>query len=96
MKHATWYRHPQHGYMLRGPAHDGWQVVVTALVLDALEYEDDYDAWEAHKGRLRVNGGCGAIAADAMQEGDHNPAFRKISVARVPAWIVDDFLPYLE
>lgn len=95
MKGAKWYRHPQHGYMVRGPVHEGWQTVATALCLNGLEYEDDEEAWKAHKHRLNVNAGCGAVAADAMQERDHNPEFRKVSVARVPPWIVEDFLRYL-
>jgi hypothetical protein len=94
---ATWYRHSRHGYMLRGPIDsDGWQIVVTALCTDMRETEESRELWEAHKSRLRVNGGCGAIAVDGIRANDHNPEFRRIRPASVPAHIVSDFTQYLE
>jgi len=94
MKKTGWFLHPQHGYMLRGPVHDGWQSVVTALCLNTREVEENEALWEAHKSRLYVNAGSGAIAADGMQVGDHNPAYRPIAESRVPAWIVKDFIQH--
>lgn len=95
MRKTGWFLHKDHGYMYRGPVHEGWQAVVTALVLNAREVEENAFAWESHKSRLHVNGGCGAIAADAMQVGDHNPDFRPVATARVPPWIRTDFINYI-
>lgn len=82
-----WYRHPEHGYMLRhGDA------VVTALCLGMAETEADRATWERHKHRLHVNGGCGALAVEYMPaDVPHNPAFRPVKVDTVPTWIRDEF-----
>lgn len=91
-----WFLHPTHGYMLRGPDYgDGYQTVVTALMLEVRDLQDDPKKWEAHKSRLRVNAGCGAIAADSMQVGDHNPAFVPVKATKVPAHIRQEFDSYL-
>lgn len=90
-----WFYHPEHGYMLRGPAQEGWQTVVTALTQGAASYQDDENLWEALKSRLHVNAGCGAIAADEMKVGDHNPAFKPIAKTKVPAWLQREFERYL-
>ena len=89
-----WFLHPQHGFMLRYPSNPGWEMVVTALCLDTREIEEDAARWEAHKSRLYVNAGCGAIAADEMRVGDHNPAFVPVDEGSVPEHIREDFLKY--
>lgn len=95
MKKIGWFLHPDHGYMYRGQIYNsGWQSVVTSLCLNTREIEENEALWEANKSRLYVNAGCGAVAADGMQVGDHNPAFRPIAASRVPAWIVKDFIQY--
>lgn len=90
-----WYLHEDHGYMLRGPADGGYQMVVTALCLNTRETEADPVLWEAHKSRLHVNAGSGAIAADLMRVGDHNPDFKPVPAGGVPAHIVREFEAYL-
>lgn len=86
-----WFRHPQHGYMLRIPDSPGYETVITALVCNALDYQRDEARWEAHKLRLHVNGGCGAVYAEQTRAGDHNPEFRRVRASSVPKWIVRDF-----
>jgi hypothetical protein len=90
-----WFLHEDHGYMLRGPVIYGWQMVVTALCCNTREDEDDPALWEAHKSRLHVNAGSGAIAADLMRPEDHNPDFKPIDATRVPAHIRHEFVAYL-
>lgn len=90
-----WYLHEDHGYMLRGPADGGYQTVVTALCLNTRAIEEDQGTWERHKSRLYVNAGCGAVAADLMCVGDHNPDFKPIDATRVPAHIRHEFVAYL-
>lgn len=92
----NWYVHPQHGYMLRENTINGWQIVVTALCLDTKEFQEDSVSWEKHKSRLYVNGGCGAIVAEEMRIGDHNPAFVPIEESMVPAHIRSEFLALTE
>jgi hypothetical protein len=99
IKHE-WRLHKAHGYMLLGPVYDGttfsWRTCVTSLCLNTRETEDDEQAWAAHKLRLRVNGGCGAVSADVINLMDGiNPAFKRVASTRVPAWIVNDFTQYL-
>lgn len=96
MNRPRWFKHPRHGYMLRFSHAPGWDTVVTALVLDALEYQADASTWEAHKFRLRVNAGCGAIACSEMRAGDHNPDFKPVRASTVPAWVKADFLPLVD
>lgn len=91
-----WRKHPQHGYMLRCYFEQGWCMVVTALCQNTAETEEDPKAWEAHKSRLHVNGGCGAIAAEQMQEGNINPAFVLINESDVPQHIQKDFWAAVE
>lgn len=95
MKKIEWRLHPEHGYMLLGPVYEGWRTCVTSLCLHTRETERNQAAWEAHKSRLRVNGGCGAVAVDAMEVGNVNPAFRRVAQSRVPVWIVEEFVSYL-
>lgn len=91
-----WYFHTDHGFMLRiqdrdYPTHD---VVVTALMQHTAELERDPATWEAHKSRLYVNGGCGAVCVDQLRRGDHNPAFTPCDAAEVPSHIRTEFLQY--
>ena len=86
-----WFRHPQHGYMLRYDDGTG-DTVVTSLVSDSLEMENDLETWKAHKHRLKVNAGCGFLAVDWMEPHDHNPDFAEIDKNDVPVWIIRDFL----
>jgi hypothetical protein len=90
-----WFLHEDHGYMLRGPVTDGYQMVVTALILNARAIEEDQGTWERHKSRLHVNAGCGAVAADLMRPEDHNPDFKPIDATRVPTHIRHEFVAYL-
>ena len=94
MKGARWYYHPAHGYMLRVPTAPNWELCVTALCAETAEIEQTREAWEAHKRRLRVNGGCGAIAVDEYRAGDRNPDFAPIDGRRVPAHIRRDFAEF--
>lgn len=89
-----WFLHPQHGYMARGVPFHGWQTVVTALCLNTRDVEDDAALWKAHKDRLHVNAGSGAVAVDEMRVGDHNPAFRPVAASRVPAHIRNEFAAF--
>lgn len=88
-----WRKHPEYGYMLRRfYSHDSDYVsVVTALCLNMAETESVQKDWEAHKSRLHVNGGCGAIAQDMMRIKDINPDFVIVNVSSVPIWIQADF-----
>ena len=96
MKTQGWFLHPDHGYMLRGPDYgDGWQTVVTSLVNNNIENENDPALWQNHVNRLHVNAGCGAVAADGMRVGDHNPEFKPISIRKVPNHIIEAFSEYL-
>ncbi len=95
MKGSKWFKHPRHGYMLRGPAESGWQTVVTALTLNAVNLQDDAALWKAYKSRLHVNGGCGAVAVDDMRVGDHNPEFAPIKATQVPEFLRQEFAQYL-
>lgn len=90
MTREHWYKHKDHGFMLRQDTGAGWQIVVTSLCLHTAEVESDPLLWEAHKRRLRVNGGCGALAVDFMATGEHNPAFKPCR--KVPAHIRADFI----
>ena len=91
-----WYKHPTHGFMLRAPAlgYPGYDMVVTALCQNTLAVEMVEDLWAAHKSRLRVNAGCGALAVDMYLAHDRNPEFRP--ARKVPPWIVADFKAALE
>lgn len=90
-----WRRHPQHGHMLRGAPTEGWCYVITSLLQHNLETERDPEAWQNQALRLRVNAGCGQLAADEMKETDVNPDFRKIRESSVPAHIRAAFLAVL-
>lgn len=80
-----WYCHPQHGYMLR----EG-RYIVTSLCQNTLEIENDRKRWEAHKSRLHVNGGCGAIAVEEAPP-VINSEFVPINWRKVPPHIREDF-----
>lgn len=90
-----WYLHPLHGYMLRQEYAPGYDWVVMALCLNTRETEEDPAAWEAHKSRLYVNAGSGAVCADGMRSHDHNPDFKRIRPGKVPAHIRAEFLAYV-
>ena len=91
----NWFLHPRHGYMLRAGT-GTWQTVVTALCQDTRETEESASAWEAHKLRLHVNGGCGAVAVHELRIGDHNPEFAPVQERDVPEHIRAEFLAYVD
>lgn len=90
---SRWFVHAQHGYMLRAPSGTpGYDFVVTSVCQNAREIEDSADEWKRHKSRLRVNGGCGAVALSEDRTDDRNPAFAAIDGRKVPTHIRQDFL----
>lgn len=93
-KKDRWYRHPKHGHMLRRPCGNGYDMVVTSLVAEAMEYELSESLWSAYKHRLAVNAGCGGIAVESHREHDRNPEF--LPCRSVPKWIRRDFTGILE
>lgn len=94
-----WRLHPVHGFMLRGPevVFDGraYCQVVTSLLRDNIETERNAKLWAAQALRLRVNAGCGQIAADLMRANDLNPEFKPIDGRKVPRHIRKDFTAHL-
>ncbi len=86
-----WYCHPSHGFMLRRDDGSGLETVVTSLCIATYDVETDRAVWERHKLRLRVNGGCGAVAVDHYKRGDRNPAFVRVDGRKVPPWIRREF-----
>lgn len=86
-----WFRHPEHGYMLRLKIGPGRDVVVTALCAGEAEEQERQATWEGYEARLRINAGCGAFAVDEMRCSDHNPEFLPVPVDDVPAHIRADF-----
>jgi len=88
---ARWYHHPEHGYMLRcGDS------VVTGLCSHTAEEQETVTEWQAHKSRLYVNAGSGAIVADYMPRyAAHNPEFIPVQCGRVPAHIRKEFMQYV-
>lgn len=95
MKSPQWFRHAQHGFMLRTDAgqFDGheYEHVVTGLTANDADVQADPAAWERHKSRLHVNAGCGAVSYELMRKGDRNPAFVPVAADTVPPHIVRDF-----
>ena len=88
---ARWYHHPEHGYMLR---HN--DSVVTGLCSHTAEDQETVTEWQAHKSRLYVNAGSGAIVADYMPRyAAHNPEFIPVQCGRVPAHIRKEFMQYV-
>jgi hypothetical protein len=64
--------------------------IVTSLCANNLETERSPKTWEAHKSRLHVNAGCGAIAV----EDDPpiiNSEFVPVNWRKVPPHIRKDF-----
>ena len=100
-KTVEWRKHPMHGYMLRGiPYYYGragefYCTVVTALCQNTTEIEESKELWEAHKSRLHVNAGSGAIIADEILEWNVNPEFKIIRVDDVPKHIYTEFSTFL-
>lgn len=87
---ARWFHHAEHGYMLRHG-----DSVVTALCLHTAEEQETDAAWQAHKSRLCVNAGSGAIVAEYMSRyAAHNPEFIPVQRGRVPAHIRKEFMRY--
>ena len=88
---ARWFHHPEHGYMLRCG-----DLVVTGLCSHTAEAQETADAWKAHKSRLYVNAGSGAVVADYMSRyAAHNPEFIPVQRGRVPAHIRKEFAHYV-
>lgn len=88
---ARWFHHPEHGYMLRcGDS------VVTGLCSHTAEAQETAGAWKAHKRRLYVNAGSGAIVVDYMpRSAPHNPEFVLVLARYVPAHIRKEFAHYV-
>lgn len=87
---VKWYKHKDHGYLARQGDY-----VVSPLLLNTAQEQEDEELWKKLKLRLKVNAGCGAVSSEEFS-GELNPDYKPVKIAGVPCFIQQEFLKYFE